>query len=124
MIAANTNEKVDWIARAGAKPKGKRPNFLENHHQERTLSILMALVAEVSVVRERLDTIERLLEQQGTINREDIENYEPDTKAAHERSMITKEYVARIMRGMQQEMEDMVERAPSVESLVDEFVNI
>lgn len=114
-------EPIDWIVGAGRKPKGKRPNFLQNPHEERLLSILMAAVAEISVLRERIDTIERLLDKSGTLSQNDIETYVPNKSAAHERSMLTKAYVARVMRGVQQEMEEMVERAPSVESLVDDF---
>ena len=72
------SEDLDWIARAGAKPKGGRPDFLGSPHEEKMLSMLMALVAEVSVVRERLDTVERLLEEKGTISRADIEGCTPD----------------------------------------------
>lgn len=99
--------EIDWIARAGARAKGKRPDFLGDPVAERMLSILLAVAGEVSVLRERVDTIERLLDAKGSINRADIERYTPDADAAYERSVMTKDYVARIMRGMQQDMEAM-----------------
>ena len=102
-----SNEEIDWVARAGARAKGKRPDTLRDYSAERTLSIVMALAGEVAVVRERLDTVERLLETKGAITRADIDAYEPAGDAAYERALATKEYVARIMRGMQQEMEAM-----------------
>lgn len=102
-----TDAPIDWITRAGTRAKGKRPNTLQDFNDERTLSILMALVGEVSVLRERIDTVERLLETKGTINRADIETYAPTGDAAYERGLATKEYIARIMRPMQQEMEAM-----------------
>ena len=102
-----TDDSIDWIARAGTRAKGKRPNTLQDYNAERTLSILMAIAAEVAVVKERLDTVERLLDTKGTISRADIEAYEASGDAAYERALATKEYVARIMRGMQQEMEAM-----------------
>ena len=111
-------DEIDWIARAGAKAKGKRPQYFEDPAIDRTLSILMALVGEVSVLRERLDTVERLLDAKGSISRADIDAYEPDRNAGHERGMLTREYIARIMRGVQQEMEALDEIAePSVEDL-------
>jgi hypothetical protein len=64
--------EIDWIARAGAKAKGKRPAYFQDPAIDRMLSITMALVGEVSVMRERLDTIERLLDDKGTISRADI----------------------------------------------------
>jgi hypothetical protein len=111
-------DDLDYIARAGAKAKGKRPAYFEDPAIDRTLSIVMALVGEVSVLRERLDTVERLLETKGTISRADIEAYEPDRTAGHERGLQTREYIARVMRGVQQDMEALEEiDAPSVEEL-------
>ena len=98
-------DKVDWIARAGAKAKGKRPAYFEDTAIDRTLSIVMAIAGEVSVLRERLDTVERLLDTKGTISRADIEAYTPDRRAGAERGLLTKEYLARILRGVQQDME-------------------
>lgn len=109
---------IDWVARAGAKAKGKRPQYFEDPANDRTLSIVMALVGEVSVLRERLDTVERLLDAKGSISRSDIEAYEPNRVASEERGMLTREYIARIMRGVQQDMEALDELAePSVEDL-------
>jgi hypothetical protein len=105
--ASMSSENVDWIARAGAKPKGKRPAFLQDPAQERILSILLAVAGEVSVLKQRLDTVERLLETKGAVTRADIDAYEPDKQAAYERGLMAKEYVARIMRGVQQDMEAM-----------------
>jgi hypothetical protein len=111
-------DDIDWIARAGTKAKGKRPAYFEDPAIDRTLSILMALVGEVSVLRERLDTVERLLDSKGTISRADIEAYEPDRTAGHERGLKTREYIARVMRGVQQDMETLEELGePSVEEL-------
>ncbi len=101
------SEDVDYIARAGAKAKGKRPQYFDDPAIDRTLSIVMAVVGEVAVMRERLDTVERLLDAKGTITRADIESYTPDRKAGAERGLLHKEYLARILRGVQQDMEAM-----------------
>ena len=111
------SEPVDWIARAGAKAKGKRPQYFDDPAIDRTLSIVMAIAGEVSVLRERLDTVERLLDAKGTISRADIENFTPDRKAGTERGLLTKEYLARILRGVQQDMEALDDKGPSVEAL-------
>ena len=111
-------EDLDWIARAGKKAKGKRPAYFEDPAIDRTLSIVMALVGEVSVLRERIDTVERLLDAKGSISRADIEGYEPDKSSARERGLLTKEYIARIMRGVQQDLEALAEvDQPSVEEI-------
>jgi predicted nucleic acid-binding Zn-ribbon protein len=112
------DQPVDWLARAGTRAKGQRPHYFDDPAQDRMLSILMALVSEVSVVRERIDTIERLLDAKGTISRADIEAYMPDKDAAHERSVSTKAYIARVMRALQQELEAMQNPDPPVEEVV------
>jgi hypothetical protein len=118
MEARRMTDEIDWIARAGIKAKGKRPAYFEDPAMDRTLSIVMALVGEVSVMRERMDTIERLLDAKGTISRADIEDYVPDRTTGKERGLITKDYIARIMRGVQQDMEALAELGePSVEEL-------
>ena len=111
-------EDIDWITRAGKKAKGKRPAYFEDPATDRMLSMLMALVGEVSVLRERLDTVERLLEAKGSLTRADIERYTPDLAAGKERNLLIKAYIARIMRGVQQDMEALAELdEPSVEEL-------
>ena len=96
---------LDWIALTGAKPKGKRPYFFEDPAVERVLAMLMAVTQELAVTRERLDTVERLLEKSGHLNRADIEAYAPTPEAATERAQATRAYIARVMRIVQQEME-------------------
>ena len=114
---------LDWISRAGKKAKGKRPQYFDAPENERMLSIVMALVAEVSVVRERLDTVERLLDEKGTISREDIEVFEPSRDAAFERGLKTREFIARVMRGVQQSLESMQENEPDLEQVSKDIGN-
>ncbi len=114
-------DDIDWIDRAGARAKGKRPAYFDAPEQDRTLSIVLALVAEVSALRERIDTVERLLDTNGTIRRGDIEAYSPDASAARERGILVKAYIARVMRGLTQEMEAMATLEPSVETVSREL---
>ncbi len=114
-------EAVDPIARAGAKAKGRRPEYLDSPFEERMLSMLLALVGEVSVLRERLDTVERLLEEKGSINRADIEAYAPDLEVGKERNRIIRDYIARIMRGVQQDMEALAELEPPIDDVIQEM---
>ena len=108
--------EIDWIGRAGARAKGARPKYFEDPAVDRLLSIVMALAGEVSVVKERLDTVERLLDAHGSISRADIEAYEPDAASGRERGLATRELIARILRGVQQDMEAL----ETAESPVDE----
>ena len=95
---------LDPLKLAGAKPKGKRPFFLDDPDVERVMAITMAVAQELAVVRERLDTVERLLERHG-ISRDDIETFQPSDEALEERGRWTQEYLARILRIYQQDIE-------------------
>ncbi len=95
---------ADAIAEAGAKPAGKRPFFLDTEI-ETVLAITMAAVQELAVSRQRVDTLERLLAQKGVLTRDEIEAYAPDPQAAIERALSTQEYIARVLRIIQQRNE-------------------
>ena len=112
---------IDPLKLAGAKSKGKRPWFLETRDDERLMNILLSVVQEVSVVRERLDTIERLLEEKGSVTRADIEAYVPDTTAAAERGAWTQEYLARVFRVLQQEHEDLIADDEASEDVAEDL---
>ena len=114
-------EELDWMTRANLKAKGKRPDFLGDPEEEKMLSMLMAVIGEVSVLRERLDTVERLLEAKGTISRADIEAYEPDREAGQERGELIREYIARVMRGPHQALQALEESEPAVEEVSREL---
>jgi len=75
----------DVLRLAGAAPSGKRPHFFADPDVDRLLAIVWAMAGELAVTRERLDTVERLLESSQALSREAIETYRPDPAAARER---------------------------------------
>ena len=115
------SEDFDWVERSGRRAKGKRPEFFDSEALDRLYSVVLALAAEVSALRERQDTIERLLDANGTLRREDIENYEPDRQAGEERGLATRAYVNRIMRGFQQAVEAMEADDPPIMEWVEKL---
>jgi superfamily II DNA/RNA helicase len=78
------------LATASAKPAGKRPYFLNPE-----------------VERARVDTLERLLERKGIMTRSEIETFEPSPDEAEQRGLWTQEYIARVLRIVQQEAEQL-----------------
>ena len=97
--------ELDTVKLASSKSKGKRPYFFDDPAVERVLSITMAVVAELAVARERIDTIERLLEKRELLSREEIEAFVPDKETAAERGRWHQEYLSRVLRIVQQELE-------------------
>jgi nitrogen fixation/metabolism regulation signal transduction histidine kinase len=92
------------LAEAGRKPAGRRPYFLDPE-VERVLAITMAVVQELAVARERIDTLERLLEAKGVVTRSEVEGFVPTHEQAAERGLWSQEYIARVLRILQQEGE-------------------
>lgn len=118
---AGTDAPIDWIALSAKKAKGKRPAFFDDPAVDRLLSITMALAGELSVTRERLDTLERLLDAKGVVSRGEVEEYRPDRQAGYERGVATREYIARVLRGVQQDMEAIAEIEPPLEEVAAEL---
>jgi hypothetical protein len=95
---------ADALAEAGTKPAGKRPYFLDEE-VEAVLAITMAVAQELAVSRQRVDTLERLLEEKGVLSRSEVESFAPDPAASVERALSNQEYIARILRIVQQRNE-------------------
>ena len=86
--------------------RGKRPRYFSDPATDRLLGILMSLIGEVSVLRDRLDSVERLIEAGGLFSREDIDQFLPDAEAEAQREETRKRYIARVMRVIQNEKEE------------------
>jgi hypothetical protein len=94
------------LATASAKAAGKRPYFM-TPEVERVMAIAMAIAQELAVARLRVDTLERLLERKGVLTRGEIESFEPTPEEAVQRGLWTQEYIARVLRIVQQEAEQL-----------------
>ena len=98
---------LDTINLAGTRARGKRPYFFKDPDVERVLSIAMVVAMEHAVTRQRLDALERLIEQKGLFTREELEQFRPDAAAEAQRTRGTQEYIARVLRIVQQDTEAM-----------------
>lgn len=87
--------------------KGRRPYFFDDHNIDKLLAMLMALAGEVSVIRERLDTHERLGEKKRLASPKAIEGYKPTDAVDAERVKWRADYVARILRIVTDELEQV-----------------
>lgn len=108
---------IDVFKLANSRAKGKRPNFLDDPAIERVLSITLAVAGELAVTRERLDTVERLLSNSDLLTQAAIDAYEPSEQEAQQRAMWHQEYLARIFRIVQQELEALESNDPSSEAV-------
>jgi hypothetical protein len=101
---------------AGAPPriariaKGKKPQYFSDPAIDKLLWMTLTLMEELSVTRDRLDTVERLLAASRVLELRDIERYRPAAAAAAERAARRTAYVDRVMRAAQSELEELTAR--------------
>ena len=91
------NERVQFV-------QSGRPRFFDDPVNDQLLAMLTALLGEVCVLRERLDTVERLAGQRGLWQQEDVESYEPDAAAEQARDELRKGALARVFSVLNEEM--------------------
>lgn len=87
--------------------KGRRPYFFDDPSVDKLLAIIMALAAEVSVLRERLDTHERLAEGEIWPSASNLEQFTLDDVAQQQRAEGRAEFLKRILRVVSEELERM-----------------
>lgn len=114
---------IDIRRAAGAKAKGKRPYFMGDPQTERVLAVAMAVAQELAVTRERLDTVERLLAAGRPVTADAIDAYRPDAAAMQDRQRWHADFIARILRVFQQELEgvEQLGRELDTEVLASQF---
>ena len=78
--------------------KGRRPFFLDSSDSDKLLSMIVALVGEVSIVKERLDTHERIAAQGKVATPEEIEKYQPSEEVEDEREAWRVAMLERVFR--------------------------
>lgn len=113
----------DALLASAAKPAGKRPYFL-NPEVERVMAITLAVAQELAVARQRIDTLERLLDAKGVLDRAAIDTFRPDADAAAERGLWTQEYLTRVLRIVQQEGEAAAAKGDITSEAVAEELNL
>ncbi|MEZ0539766.1 hypothetical protein [Fibrella arboris] len=105
---------------ASNRAKGQRAYFFRDPMVERVLNITMAVAGELAVARERVDTLERLLESKGILTRAEIDQFDPSPAQADERQHWQADYVARILRLVQQELE-AIQQPPDTNRDMDDI---
>ena len=85
--------------------KGKKPIYLDERSIDNLMAMIMTLTQEISVLRDRLDTIEKLLVNKKSITLEDIETFEPDDDLIKERKDIRQMLLKRVLLPIDKELE-------------------
>lgn len=93
------------------KAKGERPRYFADPAIDKVLSITLALAGEVAVLRDRLDTIERLAEAGAAPTRAAVDGFQPDEAVRAERDAWRDAFLDVVLRAVHQELEDLERKA-------------
>jgi len=93
--------------------KGAQPVFFDQPAMEGMYGMLVVLMEEICVLRDRLDTCERLGEQGIAVTPASVEAYEADAAVEQAREERRVQTIRRVMRPVRQLQEAAVTRAQS-----------
>ena len=116
-----SKQDIDKIDLAGTKAKGQRPYFLQDKQTEQALSIAMALATELAVTRERLATLEAILVDKQVIAADALDEYQPSSQQTAARSEEIQKYLARVLRIIQQDKEQITAGDNNMEGIQAEL---
>jgi hypothetical protein len=77
-------------------PKGKRATFYAEPGVDQLYGIVAALAAELGAARERIDTLERLLEQARALPPGAVESFQPPAEVAAARQREREAFIQRV----------------------------
>ena len=87
--------------------KGKRPSFFETPGVDYLMHMVIVLSQELSVTRDRLDTLERLIEQKDIIKPSDLNDYNPDQQCLEKREANRQALISSLFSVMNQEAAEL-----------------
>ncbi len=86
--------------------KGRNPHFFNDPNTDRLLAMVIELASEVSVMRDRLDTHERLAAAKGVYSENDVENFRPNEQEATAREEWRSKFLDRILNALYTEYDN------------------
>ena len=86
-------------------PTGERPTFFPDPAVDQLWWVMLAMLGEISVLRDRLDTHERLAERHGFYALADVESFDPTAEEEQARTVERKALVERTLRSITIEVE-------------------
>jgi Tfp pilus assembly protein PilN len=95
------NEKIELPRIA----KGKKLIYLDDRSIDNLMAMIMTLTQEISVLRDRLDTIEQLLAEKKTISLEDIDTFEPSDDLVEQRKERRQLLLKRVLLPIEKDLE-------------------
>ena len=86
--------------------KGRNPHFFDDPNIDRLIGMVMELASEVSVLRDRLDTHERLAAKSNIYDIKAVEGFIPSEKEAKDRDAWRSQFLDRILKSLYAEFNE------------------
>jgi hypothetical protein len=99
--------QADPPVKALRTAKGKKPQYFSDPAIDKLLSIVISMAGELSVARERLDTVERLLEEKKILTTSEIDRYQPSEEVATVRARQRAQFIETLLRVVEAEFEEI-----------------
>jgi hypothetical protein len=87
--------------------KGRKPQYFTDPATDTLLSMVLALTQELSVARDRIDTLERLLDRAGLLAADVVDAYLPTPEEAAIRADLRAAMLRRVFRGAEKDARDL-----------------
>lgn len=78
--------------------KGKESTFFDDPAIDQVMTFFTELMTELSVLRDRVDTLEKVLEDNSIIAPAAVESYQHSEESERRRSRARKEFLQRVLR--------------------------
>lgn len=99
--------------------KGKRPTFFEVDGVDEAMSMILVLASEFCVMRDRLDTVEKIATAKGIMIEDEVDNFEPDestilAREERRKAFLDRLYYLTLKKAEEQEQDDSGARYSAV----------
>ena len=102
--------------------KGSRPRYFADPATDKLLTMVLGLTQELSVARDRIDTLERLIEGAGLFPAAAVDHYLPTAEVNAERAERRAAMLSRVFRATEQELDIALGR-PVAKDEIDDILS-
>jgi|TARA_B100001250_G_C19446508_1_gene634056 hypothetical protein len=85
--------------------KGKKPKYLDDGSIDNLMAMIMTLTQEISVLRDRIDTFEQILEDKHVISEKDFDEFIPSNDLETTRKNRRHQLLERVLLPIKKDLE-------------------
>jgi hypothetical protein len=91
--------------------KGKKRQYHSDQAIDQLMSVVIRLTQELSVTRDRLDVVERMLDKQSILSSQDVDEHALSEEELLQRYQVREKFIERVFRSVTNEGERLREAA-------------